>query len=470
MGWITIIVSGCFDGNNVEPNPDQSVQNASTRTGGDGIYDVLGMSYDATTSYLSDIAVKLPVIDCNKIDKNRIIVSTASGSNSGYYYGANSEEYVKDIVTKTNISLGVSSTPDSTKSSLFGGTLSGNKNLTSKFSYSSQYSFASHDEVFRIKFLRLNADILLLRKCLTQTFLEDLDNYQPDQFVEAYGTHVLCDVSIGGRLNMTYRSIIYSETSSTAKTRIIKSGFNATIPKIISFNGSYDSEVTITETDTKKNQDWTLFVQSFGGKAINNTYTPAGGVPPIDLGAWQNSITERNAALVDIAWENAIPIYELIENPIKKEQIKNATIKYINKKKVEILPTSIIHQSFDGKDHFYSTEYKTTYGGNAQWKYEYPAFSIYSKQVPGTVPFYQYWNGEDHLYTPDYRPQGIGNWKLEYILGYVYPNAVEGAVPLYQAWNKSTYNHFYTTEYSPTYGGGLWKYEYIVCYLPPLKV
>ncbi|GCB33137.1 hypothetical protein [Bacteroides faecalis] len=36
--------------------------------GGDGRYDVLGMSYDATESNLSDVAVRLPVIDMNKVD------------------------------------------------------------------------------------------------------------------------------------------------------------------------------------------------------------------------------------------------------------------------------------------------------------------------------------------------------------------------------------------------------------------
>lgn len=470
INCLILIVSGCSDEDILESHSIQPIQSAITRAGGDGVYDVLGMSYDATTSYLSDVAVKLPVIDFTKIDKNRIIISTASGSNSGYYYGANSEDYVKDIVKKTNISLGVNSIADSAKSSLFGGTLSGNKNLTSKYSYSSQYSFASHDEVFRIKFLRLNADIALLKQCLTQTFLEDLENYQPDKFIEAYGTHILCDVSIGGRLNMIYRSLVYTETSTTTKTRIVKSGFNAMIPKILKFNASSDSEVTVTEDDTKKNEDWSLFVQSFGGMAINNTYTPSGGVSAIDLGVWQNSISERNAALVDIAWDKTIPIYELVENPQKKEQIKKAMAEYINKKKIEMLPIATVFQSFDGDDHFYATEYKPTYGDKGQWKYEYPAFAIYSKQILGTIPFYQYWNGKDHLYTFDYYPQGIGNWKLEYILGYVYHNATEGAVPLYQAWNKTSSNHFYTTTYNPTYGGGLWKYEYIVCYLPPLIV
>lgn len=374
---------------------------------------------------------------------------------------------MKDVVKKTNISLGASSIADSTESSLFGGTLFRNNNLTSKFSYSSQYSFASHDEVFRLKFLRLNADIALLRQCLSQTFLEDLENYYPDQFVEAYGTHVLCDVSIGGRLSMIYRSLIYTETSSTAKTRIIKSGFNATIPKILSFNTSSDSEVTVTEIDTKKNEDWSLFVQSSGGRAINSTYTPADGVPTIDLGAWQNSITERNAALVDIAWDKAIPIYELISDLNKREQIKQAVIRYIEKRKIDVLPVTPVYRSFSGWDHLYQSWYSPTYGEKEDWKYEGAYFSIFTKQISGTVPLCQYYGYGDHFYTTDYDLNGTSGRRFECIIGYVYPEAHEGAIPLYRAWNGK--DHFYTTEYSPTYGDKKdYKYELIACYVLPL--
>lgn len=457
-----IILLSCNDETFVENSSQQSTNSPLTRFGGDNIYDVLGMSYDATESYLSDIAVRLPVINLSNIEVDRIITSTASGSNGGFYYGANSEEYVKDIVKKTSVSSGASS-------SLFGGTLSITNNLNSKYSYSSQYSFASHDEVFRIKYLRLNADISLLKQNLIHTFLEDLNNYSPEQFIKSYGTHVLCDVSIGGRLNIIYRSIIYKENSTTMKTKIVKSGLNATIPKIIKFNASTDSEITVTESDTKKNENWSLFVQSFGGKAINSTYTASSSVPTIDLGAWQNSITLNNAALVNIGWDKAIPIYELITDPIKKELVKQAMTEYIEKKKMEVLPISIVHQSFNGEDHYYDTSYSPTYGGLGQWKYEHPVFAVYSKQEPQTVPLYRYWNGQDHFYTTDYCPGGIHDWKLECILGYVYQNPHDEAIPLYRAWHNKTYNHFYSTTYSPTYGGeGQWKYECISCYVLPL--
>lgn len=67
LSWMTIIVSGCSDENTIDFSLMSPTQNVITRAGGDGLYDVLGMSYDATTTYLSDIAVRLPVIDCSLI-------------------------------------------------------------------------------------------------------------------------------------------------------------------------------------------------------------------------------------------------------------------------------------------------------------------------------------------------------------------------------------------------------------------
>lgn len=201
---------------------------------------------------------------------------------------------------------------------------------------------------------------------------------------------------------------------------VVKSGFNGIFTKILKFGVSADKDVTVTETNTKKNEDWTLFVESSGGQAIYSVYSPSTGTPPIDLGAWQNSITTRNSALVDIAWDKAIPFNELITDPIKKEQIKQATLRNIEKRKQDVLPIAPVFRSVNRIDHYYSQAYSPTYVGDHNWKYEGAAFVIYNVQVLGTVPFYDYWNGEDHYYETGYHPGGIEGYKYYgQVLGYV---------------------------------------------------
>ena len=154
------------------------------------------------------------------------------------------------------------------------------------------------------------------------------------------------------------------------------------------------------------------------------------------------------------------PIYELISDPQKKEELKKATEDYIMSKSIEVLPTACVYRSYNQNDHFYATIYHPTYGDKNEWKYEGSEFSIYTTQVKNTVPLYQYWNGTDHFYTPQFSPHGIYDWKYEYILGYIYQSAQENTVPLYQYWNGR--DHFYTTWKRPIEG---YTYEYIVGYV-----
>lgn len=429
----------------------------------DSEFDVLGMSYDATEGFLNDMAVKLPVIDLKKLTRDRIIISKATEGKPYFQYGETSEDYVRNISKDRNFSFKIGNTDLS--NTLFSGSISKNSHFKYNYSYSSQYSFASCDYVKRIRQLKLNATPSLLRQYLTQTFVQDLNNLSPDNFVKTYGTHLLYDISIGGRVNIMYRSLIIKEFSSATKTQTVKAGINSQLLKM-GVPNDINMNTEETESLNKNNHSAMLYVSYYGGDGINTTFNPATGVPVLDLNKWESSIDyEKNAALTFINWPEAIPIYELIADNTKKEQIKQATIKYVESKKLEMPHVLPVHQSWNGRDHFYATEYKPSYGNN-EWHYEYTSFSVFATQAPKTVPLYQYWSGKDHLYTRIHSPQGLGEWKLEYILGYVYPEYIPGSVPLYQSWNGK--DHFYTTEYKPSYGNGEWKNEGAICYVLPL--
>lgn len=83
-------------------------------------------------------------------------------------------------------------------------------------------------------------------------------------------------------------------------------------------------------------------------------------------------------------------------------------------------PIAPVFRSVNRIDHYYSQAYSPIYGGDHNWKYEGAAFVIYNVQVLGTVPFYDYWNGEDHYYETGYHPGGIeGDKYYGQVLGYV---------------------------------------------------
>ena len=47
---------------------------------------------------------------------------------------------------------------------------------------------------------------------------------------------------------------------------------------------------------------------------------------PMDISPWIQSANEKNRALTTLTGEDLIPIYEVIADPIKKQQIKEAVI------------------------------------------------------------------------------------------------------------------------------------------------
>ncbi|UBD70596.1 MACPF domain-containing protein [Bacteroides sp. BFG-257] len=452
------------------PKVESLVSNVTTRAAGDGVYDVLGYGYDITDEYMGENSTRLKILDVEafvKANPNRFDKQFSGVIDQRCFAGANAQSFLSQIITDTNFSGSVGSLPEKKdKEGFFSGTITTGFKTSSKYSYSSKYSFARAEVFKKQRRYLLNTDIETLSKYLLSSFIEDLNKYSADRIVEMYGTHVLTNIIVGGKYTAYYKSAIIEENSSTEKTEIVSAGAKYNLSNIgLDAHGSWSK--TEVEERNKKNSNWECYIKALGGSTSGTTITlvpEQGPTFTINLGAWTESVDDQHSRLFDVNWNATYPIYDLISDPVKKQQIKEAVFRYIDSKKIEILPIVPVYQSWNGKDHYYNTNYSPTYGAKNDWKYEYVAFCIFSKPVQGTVPFYQYWNGKDHYYTVGYHPGGYQGYNFEGVLGYVYDRPTDGALPLYQAWNGR--DHYYNTNYSPTYGEGEWKCEYIECYVP----
>lgn len=420
-------------------------------------HNFLGVGYDATEAYLSDTAVKLQVIDLSKIPKDRLDIGSSAGEYSVLYAGETSEDYVKDISRKNSVSLLLAG--KEVADDLFSGTILNSSHFSTPYSYSSQYSFASCDIILSKKRFQINAPIQLLQQSLTQTFIENLATLSADQFVKAYGTHILMDVCTGGRIRGFYRSLAIPDLPSQ-KAEIVQIGLVSSLDKTGIFSGFLSSN--ITKENIAKNIGGKLALEFHGGSTTTITSLTE------KLINWPASLNEENAVLTSIAWDWALPIYELISDPVKKEQIKEAVTRRILQKKLTMPHTAPMQQYWNGNNHLYSTDFSPVHDKYLGWQFESPICSVHRELVSGTVPLYWYSNGKNHRFTLDYHPEGISaEWTYQDIFGYVYADLVAGAIPLYQAYNGDDY--CYTTEFSSTYGVyGSWKNEGIVCYVLPL--
>lgn len=452
------------------PNVESSVSNVTTRAAGDGVYDVLGYGYDITDEYMGENSTRLKILDVEafvKANPNRFDKQFSGVIDQRCFAGANAQSFLSQIITDTNFSGSVGSLPEKKdKEGFFSGTITMRFKTSSKYSYSSKYSFARAEVFKKQRRYLLNTDIETLSKYLLSSFVEDLNKYSADKIVEMYGTHVLTNIIVGGKYTAYYKSAIIEENSSTEKTEIVSAGAKYNLSNIgLDAHGSWSK--TEVEERNKKNSNWECYIKALGGSTSGTTITlvpEQGPTFTINLGAWTESVDDQHSRLFDVNWNATYPIYDLISDPIKKQEIKEAVFRYIDSKKIEILPIVPVYQSWNGRDHYYNTNYSLTYGDKNDWKYEYVAFHVFSRRVQNTVPFYQYWNGKDHYYTVGYFPGGHKGYNFEGILGYVFNRPTDGALPLYQAWNGR--DHYYNTNYSPTYGEGNWKCEYIECYVP----
>ncbi|MDR0891847.1 MAG: hypothetical protein LBN24_04460 [Mediterranea sp.] len=243
---------------------------------------------------------------------------------------------------------------------------------------------------------------------------------------------MLLDITIGGRLSFLYRSIVTGNNSYERKKSIVEAGLKFSIWKIGANIGTSSTTETITQLNTKNSQ-WKCTVEYNGGtnSGRSDTFSSGGGYSTtINQAAWEQSVTANNAALVDIGWQNAIPIWEFVEDSTKREQIKNAAIQYIESRQLEMV---------EGEE----------------------MVPIYRFYIP--------WVG-DYLFSYQQEMLMGYGYQLQELVGYAYKNQMPGTIPLYffkRNYGKNFQCHAYTTdrndshllEYGYTYAG-------INCYVP----
>ena len=161
----------------------------------------------------------------------------------------------------------------------------------------------------------MNATATMLRNYLYPEFIRDLKTKTPDQFVAWYGTHVLLDVTLGGRLQFNYRSVIDERTSKSDMKKTVESGLKFAMGK---YGADIKQEFMTNEiiTWSKKNTSWKTWVKYSGGESsgTRTNYDSESGylVTSFDIDAWEKSVNKENAGIVGINWEKTYPIYELI--------------------------------------------------------------------------------------------------------------------------------------------------------------
>ena len=324
MSWVMLILSSCADEDIIERNSPSFPQSVNTRSAGDGVYDILGYGYDITGPYLDTKSSRAIVFDTNKLLEKGLITPYKL-EESRFRYSSGKD--VIDFTTNMSSSLQMS-TPGILK--VIGGA-SLNIAFGGNSHYNSDYSFAYCTQQYIDSRYRISeADINVLKTCLTKQFIERLSTYTPEQIVEEYGTHVLKDIYLGAKFEVYYMA----KSTSSSKKESINAGLGASLFSLFKMDGKfqYDESLAIT------NKEQSLYYFTIGGDpavGVQGSLNPENS-PSIDIGKWKASVKSSTPKFIDVDnnSQSFIPIYELVTDPTKKQTLKAYIDNYIKSKEV----------------------------------------------------------------------------------------------------------------------------------------
>ncbi|MGE8290657.1 MAG: MAC/perforin domain-containing protein [Sphingobacterium sp.] len=466
----TMLLTNCKK-NEISQDKLPNNNSAKQASGGDGKWDLLGYGLKATGDLQDNGSISdVSVIDINKFEtdfKNKfdntkvdgIDVNTSTEGSEDLFFGSSAYNYAKEISKKKSFDInGNASIPTGDTSTLnFTGSFKKNNSDKNASTYSSRFSYASYEFWHRVKRIRFTQDVSTstLIQYLTPQFKTNLTTISADSLVKRYGTHVMLDISIGGRLRINYSGEMKAESSQEQKSSGAKVGLGVSLLKVFGVNINTDKskeEITKISNETSSKQyTGKYYGGTNGGKSINidnNGNTSEN----INFASWQQSITDRNAALIDVG--KAIFIYDLITDPTKKAQVKTAVEKYIKERQViELGEVPVYGLYFDGTKHHnlarLDNHVLSLYPNNEDPKMGNDGvyFYAFKENKPGTVPVYRYRNDQinNNFFTTQFG--NYSGYRLEYIAFYAYPSSSASdpsITPIYRYWSTLHMDHYYT--------------------------
>ncbi|AOM78808.1 MAC/perforin domain-containing protein [Pedobacter steynii] len=445
------IVSGCKKNDTINSDSGILSKSKGQLSAGDGKWDLLGYGVDVTgdlldASSISDVAIfDMPRFELDY--RNRLDSYGTTENSQEFYGGASALDYVKDVSKKKNFKVGGNVSIDTTTK--FTGSLERNTSDQNIYTYSTKFSYATFEVQQRIKRLRFTGDATLdlLMQYLTPEFVNNIATQSADDLVRRYGTHVMMDISIGGRLRFNYSGAIINESNLEKKTRTTKAGLGFTVLKAIGIN--IDGEITkdeMTKAATEsRNKQYKLKFYGGSTSGRNISFDTNGNTSEnINFGSWEQSITDRNAALLDV--HNSLFLYDFIADPVKKAAVKVAVEKHIKDNQIKLSPQEVYE---------FSTPLLNKHANNLDpnmhmlfpaggWRPNGQPFKAYPNAYNGSVPVYQFTNqATSDRFLSTNRNFSLPNYNYDGILFYAYAYQATGTVPIYQLAYPRDPDHFY---------------------------
>ena len=322
VGNLTITFSGHEDQNKVltieqKFAGDYGENAADVIETSNKIYAV-GYSYDCTGEYASPNSVKMEIFDGKAMmEDNVLAVNTVQASlTNNTITGSSISEMTNHLTVKANVKGGF-------------GKFKAEANASFDMDHvkNSNYEFASTYFDLEVRRASLSKDIEALKDdYMTDDAWNAINGVPvknkrgitkvafpstPDGFkrlIEQYGTHVIMESGLGGRVRYSM-SVDISDINSSYD---IKAFAKASYAGVVTADGSVDEKFKQSFKDHKKNLH--IKLNALGGdEALAKKLGTEEGFTNANMNAWIESVTADNMALVNFSTKSLVPIYELVE-------------------------------------------------------------------------------------------------------------------------------------------------------------
>ncbi|WP_294185512.1 MAC/perforin domain-containing protein [uncultured Sphingobacterium sp.] len=320
-----------------------------------GPYQVLGYGYDITGEYLASSSIKSVVFDAAAYHKATYPLAYRGEFigeiDSKAYFGSDYMSYIREIEKKTNFKGSTAEEPKGTTTDAakvpYSFSLTYSSNSVSKETSTSKYSFGRVDIIKKQKqHLLPDAKPSDLVNYLTPGFKNDVINLSPNALINKYGTHVLLDITTGGSYTSYFASEITNNTSYDSKSKMIEGVAGFVIGKLgLNFSSNLSKEQK--EEYTRRQSNWSTSILTRGGTTNGQTININANdevTQTLSLDSWARTVDDQNCVLVDINFNKTYPLYDFINDPIKKQNIKNAVIAHLASKEKTVLQIKPMHQ------------------------------------------------------------------------------------------------------------------------------
>jgi hypothetical protein len=298
----------------------------TVKSAGDGDKDLLGFGYDLLYALADNYkGARNPVINIDAFVNNRplnpltgepytgflpkgkIEVAKLHGNASEYEtFGYNLEDFYRNTALKLTTNSG---------SLIPFGKIQFTAEFDNTITNKETYSFYKKDICRNVKRMYFSTfSTSRLKYYLSEEFIFAINNYTAAEILQDFGTHILVDIYVGGKLS----ALVSAKSSSSSSTEV--QNFTANFFDMIKTTAKDSVKVS------KQLENVTLTMVQHGGKKVEtvNVKLSSGGAidrSVFDWNEWVNSVDESSSYLIYSDPNTLIPIYEFIYDPVLKQQV-----------------------------------------------------------------------------------------------------------------------------------------------------